>query len=135
MPRTCFDALRVVPRSIHSSDAGDFDIPAFDANSQTLALVIELHPGQFRMLNYVVECDSLPFRDHSQVIRWCMAYGLYPLVAGQLPSAFALAEAKINILQDDRFERQQDCLAESIQKYLAAGEKENARRLLIWLSN
>ena len=36
----------------------------------------------------------------------------------------------MNILQDERFERQKNVLGESVQKYLAAGDVESARRVV-----
>jgi hypothetical protein len=41
-------------------------------------------------------------------------------------------ESKLNILQAERFERQKDCLAVSVEKELAAGNRESARRLVIF---
>jgi hypothetical protein len=116
MPNTCFDP-------------SDLIIPAFDTNAKTSQLVVHVHPGQVRIIDYLTAGDRLPFRDRDDSIRCCICLGAYFLLE-PLPNVFALCEAKMNILQDERFERQKDCLADSIQKNLAAGEKENARRLV-----
>jgi hypothetical protein len=116
MPNTCFDP-------------SDLIIPAFDTNAKTSELIVHVHPGQIRILSHLTASDHIPFRDRDDVIRWCICFGSYSLV-DSLPSSFALCEAKMNILQDERFERQKDCLGDSVQKYLAAGQKENAHRLV-----
>jgi hypothetical protein len=116
MPNTCFDP-------------SDLIIPAFDTNAKTSELVVHVHPGQVRILDYLTASDHLPFRDRDDVIRWCICFSSHTLL-DCLPNPFALCEAKMNILQDERFERQKDCLADSVQKYLAAGENENARRVV-----
>jgi hypothetical protein len=36
----------------------------------------------------------------------------------------------MNILNDEGFQRQKDCLGDSVKKYLAAGDKESAHRLV-----
>jgi hypothetical protein len=110
-------------------DPADWIIPAFDADAKTLHLNLNVHPGQVRILDYLTACDHLPFRNRDDVIRWCIAYGGHTLL-GPLPSTFALIEAKTNILHDERFQAQKDCLAESVQKYLARGENDLARRIV-----
>ena len=112
MPSTCFDP-------------SDLIIPAFDTNSKTVEITVDIHPGQARMLEYFASAERLSFRDRENVVRWCIAWGMHTL-DGPLPSSFSLVEAKMNVLYDERFQRQKDCLADSVQKYLAAGEKENA---------
>jgi hypothetical protein len=116
MPSTCFNLSELI-------------IPAFDARAKTLEIVVHIHPGQGRILDYLVKCDRFPFRDRVDITRWCLCWGIHTLL-GPIPSFFALVEAKMNILQDERFQRQKDCLAESVQKYLASGEKECAKRLV-----
>ena len=116
MPNTCLDL-------------SDFIIPAFNTNSQTSSLVTDFHPGQVRLLDYLVNRDGFPFRQRDDVIRWCVAWGVHTLL-GPLPSVHFLMEVKMNILQDDRFELQKDCLGNSVKKYLTAGDKESARRLV-----
>jgi len=116
MPNTCFDP-------------SDLIIPAFDANAKTVEIIVDIHPGQERLLDYVATCDWLPFRERDALVRWCICWGVYTLL-GPLPSTFALIEAKMNVLQDERFERQKDCLAESTSKYLAGGDVDGARRLV-----
>ena len=116
MPNTCFDP-------------SDLIIPAFDANAKTVEIIVDIHPGQERLLDYVATCDWLPFRERAELVRWCICWGVYTLL-GPLPSTFALIEAKMNVLQDERFEHQKDCLAESTEKYLATGNVDGARRLV-----
>ena len=116
MPSTCFDP-------------SDLIIPAFDTNSKTVEITVDIHPGQARMLEYFASAERLSFRDRENVVRWCIAWGTHTL-DGPLPSVFSLVEAKMNVLHDERFQRQKDCIADSVQKYLAAGEKDNARRVL-----
>jgi hypothetical protein len=117
MPNTCFDP-------------GDLIVPAHDPNAKTILLTVELHPGQVRMLEYILNCDRFPFRQQPQVVRWAVCWALHTLLAA-LPNSFGLIEAKMNILQDENFERQKDCLGESVQKYIADGNIEGARRLVI----
>jgi hypothetical protein len=112
-----------------SFDPSDLIIPAFDANAKTVEITVDIHPGQARQLDYLASAERLSFRDRENVVRWCIAWGTHTL-DGPLPSSFSLVEAKMNVLHDERFQRQKDCLADSVQKYLAAGEKENARRAL-----
>lgn len=113
-----------------SYEMSDLIIPAFGANGQTVSLVIDLHPGQVRMLNHAVGCDHLPFREREDVARWCVAFGLYSLL-DRLPDASALAAAKINITLDDEFQQRRDCLAISVEKELKAGDHESARRIVL----
>src|SRR5438034_1616363 len=116
MPSTCFDP-------------SDLIIPAFDTNAKTVEITVDIHPGQARMLEYFASAERLSFRDRENVVRWCIAWGMHTL-DGPLPSSFSLVEAKMNVLHHERFHRQKDCLADSVQKYLAAGEKEKARRVI-----
>ena len=111
-------------------DPSDLVIPAFDSYAKTLHLTIDIHPGQARMLDHFASCDWLPFRERDALVRWCICWGVYTLL-GPLPSTFALIEAKMNVLQDERFERQKDCAADSVQKWLAAGNIEAARKLVM----
>ena len=115
MPSTCFDP-------------SDLIIPTFDSNAKTAELTVHIHPGQLAMLDHFVSSGQL-FRDRDDVVRWCIAWGTHTL-DGPLHSSFSLVEAKMNVLHHERFHRQKDCLADSVQKYLAAGEKDNARRVL-----
>jgi len=117
MPNTCFCA-------------DDLIIPAFDANAKTSDVSVQLHPGQVHMINYLAGCACFPFRHSADVIRCCVCLGIHELL-GPLPSAFTLVEAKMNILQAERFERQKDCAADSVQKWLAAGNIEAARKVVM----
>ena len=116
MPNTCFCA-------------DDLIIPAFDSNAKTSDVTVQLHPGQVRMLEYLVDCRRFPFHQVADVVRCCVCLGIEVLFS-PFPSPYALIEARMNILQDERFERQKDVLGESVQKYLAAGDVESARRVV-----
>jgi hypothetical protein len=109
-------------------DRADLVVSAHDPDGQAFRLAVDLHPGQGRILEYVLRDDRFPFRHYADVVRWCVCFGLYTLL-GPLPHPLALMEAKMNIFQDERFEKQKDILAISIQKYLTAGKVEVARRL------
>jgi len=116
MPNTCFDR-------------DDFIIPAFDGSARTRELTVQFHPGQVRMLEYLINCGRFPFHQVADVVRCCVCLGIEALLS-PFPSPYALIEARMNILQDERFERQKDVLGESVQKYLAAGDVESARRVV-----
>ena len=116
MPNTCFCA-------------DDLIIPAFDSNAKTSDVSVQLHPGQVRMLEYLVDCGRFPFHQVVDVVRCCVCLGIEVLFS-PFPSPYALIEARMNILQDERFERQKDVLGGSVQKYLAAGDVESARRVV-----
>ncbi len=116
MPNTCFCA-------------DDLIIPAFDANAKTSDVTVQLHPGQVRMLEYLVDCRRFPFHQVADVVRCCVCLGIEALLS-PYPSPFALIEARMNILNDERFERQKDVIGGSVQKYLAAGDVESARRVV-----
>ena len=116
MPNTCFCA-------------DDLIIPAFDSNAKTSDVSVQLHPGQVRMLEYLVDCRRFPFHQVADVVRCCVCLGIEVLFS-PFPSPYALIEARMNILQDERFERQKDVLGGSVQKYLAAGDVESARRVV-----
>ena len=116
MPNTCFCA-------------DDLIIPAFDANAKTSDVTVQLHPGQVRMLEYLVDCGRFPFHQVADVVRCCVCLGIEALLS-PYPSPFALIEARMNILNDERFERQKDVIGGSVQKYLAAGDVESARRVV-----
>src|SRR5205823_8870175 len=115
-PSTCFDPA-------------DLIIPIFDAHAKTQEITVQFHPGQVRMLSYLVDCGRFPFHQVADVVRCCVCLGIEALLS-PYPSPFALIEARMNILNDERFERQKDCLSESVQKALAAGDVEGARRLV-----
>ena len=110
-------------------DAADLIVPAYDSNAKTIKVAVELHPGQVRMLEYILGSGRFPFHDIAQVVRWAVCWAIHTLLA-PLPSSFGLIEAKMNI-QDENFERQQDCLSVSVQKYLEAGNTDAARRLVL----
>ena len=116
MPNTCFCAE-------------DLIIPAFDSNAKTSDVTVQLHPGQVRMLEYLVDCRRFPFHQVADVVRCCVCLGIEALLS-PYPSPFALIEARMNILNDERFERQKDVIGGSVQKYLAAGDVESARRVV-----
>ncbi len=116
MPNTCFCA-------------DDLIIPAFDSNAKTSDVTVQLHPGQVRMLEYLVDCRRFPFHQVADVVRCCVCLGIEALLS-PYPSPFALIEARMNILNDERFERQKDVIGGSVQKYLAAGDVESARRVV-----
>jgi hypothetical protein len=111
-------------------DPADLILPAYDPNSKTVTLAVDLHPGQIRMLEHIVNCARFPFHENAQIVRWAVCWGIHTLLAPLL-SSFGLIEAKMNILQDENFERQKDCLGTSVQKYLAAGNTDSARRLVL----
>jgi hypothetical protein len=117
MPNTCFDTAELI-------------VPAHDPNAKTVSLVVEIHPGQVRILDYILQCGRFPFHENSQIIRWAVCWAIHTLLA-PLPHTFGLIEAKMNILQDENFERQKDCCAIAVQKYLATNNTEAARRLVI----
>jgi hypothetical protein len=110
-------------------DPADLIIPAFDVNAKTSRLCLSVHPGQVRILDHLAALDWLPFVDREDAARFSICYGAHALLIA-VPNDYALLEAKMDILQDERFERQKDSLAVSVQKYLAAGELDNARRLV-----
>ena len=110
-------------------DLSFFDILAFSVNSQTSVLVVDFHPGQVSMIDYLITCGRFPFRDRDAVIRWCVAWGLYALLEQRLDVA-TLAAAKNYLLQEDELQHREECTAVSVQKYLAAGQPEHARRLV-----
>ena len=116
MPNTCFCA-------------DDLIIPAFDSNAKTSDVTVQLHPGQVRMLEYLVDCGRFPFHQVVDVVRCCVCLGIEALF-NPFPNPFAIVEARMNILNDERFERQKDVLGESVQKYLTAGDVESARRVV-----
>jgi hypothetical protein len=111
-------------------DRTDLIVSAHDPDGQTFRLAADLHPRQGRILEYVLRDERFPFRQCTDVVRWCVCFGLYTLLV-PLPHPLALMEAKMNILQDENFERQKDCLSVSVQKYLAVGNVEGARRLVV----
>jgi hypothetical protein len=110
-------------------DTADLIIPAFDVNAKTSRLNLNIHPGQGRILDYLAGSDWLPFVDREDAARFAICYGAHALLIG-IPNSYTLLEARMDILQDERYERAKDCLALSVQKYLAAGELDNARRLV-----
>jgi len=117
MPTTCFDPA-------------DLIIPAFDSKAKSIELTAHFHPGQVRMLEYIANSGRFPLHDKEQIVRWAACWAIHTLLA-TLPSSFSLVEARMNILQDENFERQKDSLGTSVEKYLAAGNADAARRLVV----
>jgi hypothetical protein len=113
VPNSCFDP-------------SDLIISAYDADAKTVEITLSIHPGQVRIFDYLAARPDLRFPNRDAVVRWSMCWGAHTLL-GPLPSSFNLLEAKMDVLQDERFERQRDCCAESVQKLLASGDKETAR--------
>jgi len=116
MPNTCFDT-------------DHFEIPARDAEDHTVRITVDIHPGQARIVDHLVSRARHGITDKDALLRWCICWGVYTLL-GHPPNSVALMEAKINVLQDDQFEQQQHCLSISVQKYLAAGNLDAARRVV-----
>jgi hypothetical protein len=114
MPKTCFDP-------------DDFMVSAHDSEGHTARLTLDLHPGQYRMLEYLVNTNRNGFHTKDAVLRWCVCWGIHTLL-GPLPNTMALMEAKMDIFYDERFQEQKDCLGISVHKYLAAENLEAARR-------
>src|SRR2546427_323098 len=94
MPSTCFDP-------------SDLIIPMFDAHAKTHEMTVQFHPGQVRILDYLVDCDRFPFHQVADVVRCCVCLGIEALLS-PFPTPYALIEARMNILNDERFERQKD---------------------------
>ena len=117
MPNTCFDST-------------DLIVPAFDYQAKSVQLTVQIHPGQVRMMEYILNCGRFPFHDNTQVRRWAVCWAIYTLLA-PLPSTFGVIEARMNILQDENFERQKDCLEVSVQKFLANRNSDAARTLIM----
>ena len=116
MPNSCFDS-------------NNFVIPCRDSDGRTVHLSVDVHPGQARIIKYLLSAGKYGITDQETLLRWCICWGLQTLL-GHPPNAFALVEAKMNVLQDDQFERQKDCLGISVHKYLTAGKVEAARRIV-----
>ena len=114
MPNTCFDT-------------NNFAVASRDAAGKTARLDVDVHPGQLRIANFILESGTFRFADSGDLVRWCLGFGLHTLL-GRLPHPHALMEAKLNISQDERFEAQKECLSISVHKYLIAGELEAVRR-------
>lgn len=108
-------------------DDGNFIIPSHDPDGASARQTVQIHPGQDRILEYLVDAKRNAFQNKEALIRWCICWGIYTLF-GPLPNSISLMEAKMNIFYDERFEKQKDCLGISIQKYLATGNMEAARR-------
>jgi hypothetical protein len=116
MPNSCFDP-------------NDFIVPHRDPDGRTVRLSVDLHPGQVRIIEYLLSMGKHGITDQEALLRWCVCWGLHALL-DHPPNAFALTEAKLNVLQDEVFEQQQYCLSTSVHKYLAAGNVEAARRVV-----
>jgi len=108
-------------------DDGNFIVPSHDPDGASARLTVQIHPGQDRILEYLVDAKRNAFRDKEALIRWCICWGIYTLF-GPLPNSISLMEAKMNIFYDERFEEQKDCLGISIHTYVAAGNVDAARR-------
>src|SRR5947208_14519522 len=107
--------LAGVCMSTKSSSSDLFNIPAFDANTaHTVAVVVDLRPGQGRMINYVLSRSRFQFHDREQLVRWCVAWRLQALFGPPL-SEEDLAEAKNNIVLDEHFQARKDYLSASIE--------------------
>jgi len=116
MPNSCFNP-------------NDLIVPMFDTNAKTMQLAFHIHPGQRRLLEYLANSKHLPFRDIDDVSRWCICWGSHCLL-GPPPNTFALIEAKLNVIQDERLQEQRDCISVSVEKYVAQGQIEAACRLV-----
>jgi len=81
------------------------------------------------MLDYLVSVARHGITSREALLRWSICWGTYSIL-GQPPNSVSLVEAKFNIFQDDNFEQQKDCIAVSVQKYLAARDVEAARRVV-----
>ena len=77
-PSTCFDPA-------------DLIIPMFDAHAKTHELTVQFHPGQVRMLSYLVDCGRFPFHQVADVVRCCVCLGIEALLS-PFPSPYALIE-------------------------------------------
>ena len=108
-------------------DPSDLNIPAFDTDSKTFTITLNIHPGQAQILDHLARSPSFGFVNTENAARFCICWGIHTLL-GPLPPSFRFAEAKLNTLQYERLQRQRDIVAESVQKYLARGEHELARR-------
>lgn len=116
MPNSCFDS-------------SNFSISHQDAQGRTVRLSVDLHPGQMRIVDYLLSTTNYGIPDREALLRWCICWGLHALL-GYPPLSVLLMEAKMDIFQDEMFEQQQDCLGVSVQKYLAAGNFDEARRVV-----
>ena len=120
--------LKVAPIVVPPLELSQLYIPSCNGHSHILSKVIDFHPVQWQMAESLLHRGGLPFRDPDGVIRCGLAIGLYVLLQPQ-PDRATLAGAKANIDQDAEFERKKDCLAESVQKMLAAGQVDGAKRI------
>jgi hypothetical protein len=67
MPKTCFDP-------------DDFMVSAHDSEGHTARLTLDLHPGQYRMLEYLVNTNRNGFHTKDAVLRWCVCWGIHTLL-------------------------------------------------------
>jgi hypothetical protein len=49
-------------------DESDLVIPSYDTNAKTVELATEIHPGQATILDSLVDCEHLPFRNRADVL-------------------------------------------------------------------
>ena len=88
MPNTCIND-------------SDLIVPAFDASAKTSQVILNIHPGQVRILDDLAASGLLRFVDREDAARFAICYGAHALLIA-VPNNYALLEAKMDILQDEK---------------------------------
>src|SRR5438876_8438467 len=116
MPASCFDPA-------------DYEVPMQDRRNRTGHIQVNLHPGQLRLVEYIVKTKRFGFADIAAFVRWCVCYGLFEFLR-RPPHPLVLNEAKQNIWWDEEFDSKMGHLLETFHTYIAAGAIAQARNLV-----
>jgi hypothetical protein len=127
-------------RSDNTNNLADYDpakfiVPASDSKGHSARKTFRLSLSHDREISNVVSSRLFPFLDDSDVLRWCVSYGLEALNTMQaIPySVFGQAEAAMEVAREILYHKQYEqmftVMDEAMEKVRQQGGMQEIRRL------
>jgi hypothetical protein len=118
-------------------DMADFKVPVYNSKGYSSVVNYRTSPEQVQNENMIISSRRFPFRDASELRRWCMHWGtkiLMELEPEYFEKANMLAESDRRVIerrQDQEADVQRiNNLIETVNTALATGQKQQARKLV-----
>jgi hypothetical protein len=116
--------------------ADDFLVPAADTAGRSARAQCRIPPIIAREIQEIIHQRRFPFRTDSDVVRWCIMYGLDALSQMEpSPGFLQRAIAEMEVLKDDEiWARQREViqtLEASVKRYTDMNQWVEARRLVL----
>lgn len=114
----------------------DFIVPAQDTKGHSERIFFRCQPGHLRELSMIINSKRFPFKTDGDIIRLALKCIIAELNRMEsVPGVSQQVNAVIQLVRDEQFHQEFDeCfdqIARSMQRYVNAAAKDQARRLLL----